>query len=106
MGKTVFDISMSLDGFITASNQTPEEPMGDGGERLHEWAFGSDEASRRFLERAVGGLGAVICGRRTYDTLAAMVGRGRPERARPGGRCSWSRTLSRPSTRRAGCTST
>jgi hypothetical protein len=41
MGKTVFDISMSLDRFITASAQTPEEPMGYGGERLHEWAFGT-----------------------------------------------------------------
>ena len=67
MGKTIFDISMSLDGFITASNQTPEEPMGEGGERLHAWAFGADETNRRFLERAVAGLGAVICGRRTYD---------------------------------------
>jgi dihydrofolate reductase len=67
MGKTVFDISMSLDGFTTASNQTPEEPMGDGGHRLVEWAFGADETSRQLLERAVDGLGAVICGRRTYD---------------------------------------
>ena len=68
MGKTVFDISMSLDGFITASNQTPEVPMGDGGEHLHDWAFGNDETSRRFFERAAADLGAVICGRRTYDT--------------------------------------
>jgi dihydrofolate reductase len=67
MGKTVFDISMSLDGFITASNQTPEQPMGDGGEHLHDWAFGGDEANRRFFEQAAEGLGAVICGRRTYD---------------------------------------
>jgi dihydrofolate reductase len=67
MGKTVFDISMSLDGFITASNQTPEEPMGDGGEHLHDWAFGTDETNRRFAEQAAEGLGAVICGRRTYD---------------------------------------
>lgn len=68
MGKTVFDISMSLDGFITAAHQTSERPMGDGGERLHDWAFGDDETNRRFLERAIEGLGAVICGRRTYDT--------------------------------------
>jgi len=38
--KVFFDISMSLDGFITAANRTPEQPLGDGGERLHEWAFG------------------------------------------------------------------
>jgi dihydrofolate reductase len=68
MGKTVFDISMSLDGFITASNQTPQEPMGDGGEHLHDWVSGTDETNRRFFEQATAGLGAVICGRRTYDT--------------------------------------
>jgi len=68
MGKTIFDISMSLDGFITASNQTPEQPLGAGGEQhLHHWAFSSDETNRRYIEQAVDGLGAYICGRRTYD---------------------------------------
>ncbi len=32
MGKVIFDISMSLDGFVAASNIRPEEPMGDEGE--------------------------------------------------------------------------
>jgi dihydrofolate reductase len=67
MGTTIFDISMSLDGFVTASNQTAQQPMGDGGERLHEWAFGTDETNRRFFEQALDRLGAVITGRRTYD---------------------------------------
>ena len=40
---------MSLDGFITASGRHPEEPMGDGGQRLHEWAFGEDERNREFF---------------------------------------------------------
>lgn len=31
MGKVIFDISLSLDGFMTAANRRPEEPMGDGG---------------------------------------------------------------------------
>jgi dihydrofolate reductase len=67
MGKVVFDISMSLDGFITASNRRPQEPMGDGGERLHDWAFGEDERNRELLAEAVNAIGAVIAGRRTYD---------------------------------------
>jgi dihydrofolate reductase len=67
MTKVTFDISMSLDGFITAGGASAEEPMGKGGERLHEWAFGADEESRRLLEEAVGSIGAVIAGRRTYD---------------------------------------
>jgi hypothetical protein len=31
VGKVHFDISMSLDGFMTAAKQRPEEPMGEGG---------------------------------------------------------------------------
>jgi dihydrofolate reductase len=66
MGKVVFDISMSLDGYMTAANQRPEEPLGEGGERLHEWAFGDDPRDREVLAGGAGSLGAVICGRRTY----------------------------------------
>jgi dihydrofolate reductase len=65
MGKVVFDTSMSLDGFMTAANQTAEEPLGEGGERLHEWAF--HESGRDYLQGLVGGAGAVICGRTTYE---------------------------------------
>jgi dihydrofolate reductase len=68
MGKVVFDISMSLDGYMTAANRTPAEPTGEGGQRLTEWAMGSDRKSRRFLEEAIERLGATICGRTTYDT--------------------------------------
>jgi len=32
MSKVVMDISMSLDGFVTAANVRAEEPMGDGGQ--------------------------------------------------------------------------
>jgi dihydrofolate reductase len=68
MGKVIFDISVSLDGFMTAANQRPEQPMGDGGLRLVEWAFGDDERDRDVLERGIEGVGAVIAGRRTYET--------------------------------------
>jgi hypothetical protein len=30
-----FDITMSLDGFITGPDPGPEQPLGAGGERLH-----------------------------------------------------------------------
>jgi len=52
MSKVIFDISMSLDGFITAASQTPEQPMGDGGERLVAWAFGEGTPDRKLLEEA------------------------------------------------------
>ena len=67
MGKVTFDISLSLDGFMTAANQRPGEPMGDGGLRLVEWAFGDDERDRAVLTDGIAGIGAVIAGRRTYD---------------------------------------
>jgi dihydrofolate reductase len=67
MSKVIFDTSMSLDGFMAGPNVRPEEGMGDGGERLHEWAFGEDEANREYMARTMGSLGAVIAGRRTYD---------------------------------------
>ena len=67
MAKVVFDISMSLDGFMRAANARPDEPLGDGGERLHEWAFGADERSSELLAEAGKEIGAVVCGRNTYD---------------------------------------
>jgi hypothetical protein len=39
MTKLTFDISVSLDGFVAGPNQTLEAPLGEGGERLHEWAL-------------------------------------------------------------------
>jgi dihydrofolate reductase len=74
MTRVIFDISMSLDGFVTASNVRPEEPLGDGGQRLHEWAFGDDERNRELLAEAVNSVGAVIAGRRTYDLSVAWWG--------------------------------
>ncbi len=81
MTKVIFDISMSLDGFVTASNVRPEEPMGDGGQRLHEWAFGEDERNRELLAEAVDAVGAVIAGRRTYDLSVPWWGADGPSGA-------------------------
>jgi hypothetical protein len=68
MTKVIFDMSMSLDGFVKASNATPEQPLGEGGERLHEWGFGEDERDREVLAvQAERDTGVIIAGRRTYD---------------------------------------
>lgn len=67
MSKVMFDMSMSLDGYVMATGSTPEEPLGKGGQRLHDWAMG-DQADRDHLAALVEQLGATICGRRTYDT--------------------------------------
>ncbi|HJQ75599.1 MAG TPA: hypothetical protein VJ814_11960, partial [Gaiellaceae bacterium] len=39
MTRLISNISMSLDGFVAGPNQTLEEPLGERGELLHEWAF-------------------------------------------------------------------
>src|SRR3954452_23289802 len=39
MSTTRAQISISLDGFVAGPNQSRETPLGEGGERLHEWAF-------------------------------------------------------------------
>ena len=67
MGKVIYDISMSLDGFITAANVRPEAGLGDGGERLHEWAFNSEDPRNHELLAKGASLGAIITGRHNYD---------------------------------------
>jgi len=69
MGKVIFDISMSLDGFITGANPRPEAGwggLGEGGERLHDWGFNSaDPLNREIIERYAT-IGANIFGRTGY----------------------------------------
>jgi hypothetical protein len=40
MGKVVLDISTSLDGFVAGPSPSLEDPLGAGGEQLHEWVVG------------------------------------------------------------------
>ncbi len=82
MGKVFFDISISLDGFITGANRTPAEPLGEEGEHLHDWAFNSkDEYNRNLISQSVSTTGAVICGRRTYDDSLPFWGADGPTAA-------------------------
>lgn len=67
MGKVIYDISMSLDGFITAANVRPGVGLGDDGERLHNWAFNSQDPRNRELLAQGAKLGAIITGRHNYD---------------------------------------
>ena len=77
MGSVIYDKSMSLDGYIAAANMRVEAGLGDDGERLHDWAF-KDPAGMELIQREVGNLGAVICGRRTYDMSIPHWGDGGP----------------------------
>jgi hypothetical protein len=39
MGSVVIDMSMSLDGYIAAPNDNPQQGLGEDGMRLYNWAF-------------------------------------------------------------------
>lgn len=67
MGKVVIDMSMSLDGYIAAPNDNPEQGLGEDGMRLHDWAFDDPSVFERVYGNLVDETGAVIMGRRTYD---------------------------------------
>ncbi|GAA3309863.1 dihydrofolate reductase family protein [Nonomuraea dietziae] len=70
MSGIVLDVSVSLDGFTTGPNVREEEPMGDGGERLHEWHAGNGpdgEIDLGVLRQSEEAVGATLIGRRTFD---------------------------------------
>src|SRR6266511_3815689 len=43
MSATVLYMSMSVDGFIAGPNESPENGLGDGGGRLHDWLWSGNE---------------------------------------------------------------
>lgn len=44
MSATVLYMSISLDGFIAGPDERPDNGLGEGGERLHDWFMMSDGA--------------------------------------------------------------
>jgi dihydrofolate reductase len=77
MGNVVIDMSMSLDGYIAAPNDNPEQGLGEDGMRLHNWAFDDPSVFERVYGNLVEETGAVIMGRRSYDnSIEAWGGKG------------------------------
>ena len=79
MSKLRFSLSVSLDGFVAGPNQSVEEPLGAGGERLHDWALrlaawraphglegGEVDASTPVVEESLANAGAVLMGRNMF----------------------------------------
>jgi len=75
----VLAMSMSLDGFVTGPNATIENPLGEGGARLHDWMFPTAAADHhKAAEQQLSGVnrqlyddfmstGAVVAGRGTFE---------------------------------------
>jgi dihydrofolate reductase len=79
MSRLKVNITMSVDGFVAGPNQSERDPLGVGGEQLHEWlvslkAFrethgeegGEVNASTPFAEEILGNVGATIMGRNMF----------------------------------------
>ena len=79
MSKLRFTITMSLDGYVAGPNQSLENPLGEGGEELHEWVIplkffremhgdegGETGTNNDVLRESFENLGAFIMGRNMF----------------------------------------
>ena len=84
MSATVLYMSMSLDGFVTGPNVRPDNGLGDGGHRLHDWALAGDDADHKNWTHLTGAnrqvfdemmsTGAVVAGRSTFEPAGGWDG--------------------------------
>ena len=85
MGASVLYMSMSLDGFVAGPNAGPDNGLGDGGERLHEWIFAGDPTEHGGVPGRPPGVngavmdevmatGAVVAGRGTFEPAGGWGG--------------------------------
>jgi dihydrofolate reductase len=76
----IFDITTSLDGFIAGPNPSLEDPLGQGGMQLHDWATsarawrerhglegGEENADSDVVAEGLARQGALIMGRRMFS---------------------------------------
>ena len=66
MSSSVLYMSMSLDGYIAGPNDEPDNPGGEGFDRLHEWY---DTSYGEFFHDELNATGAVLVGRRTAEQV-------------------------------------
>ncbi|MCU1541208.1 MAG: 5-amino-6-(5-phosphoribosylamino)uracil reductase [Arthrobacter sp.] len=50
MSRVTCDLTISLDGFAAGPNQSPADPLGEGGELLHRWMFEEPQYNAAALE--------------------------------------------------------
>jgi dihydrofolate reductase len=84
MSATVLYMSMSLDGFIAGPNEGPDNGLGDGGHRLHEWAMTGGDVDLAAIRRSGGvngqivdefmSTGATVAGRGTFEPAGGWGG--------------------------------
>jgi dihydrofolate reductase len=77
MSKTKVQISISLDGFVAGPDQSEENPLGVGGEGLHDWAFSLESWRKPHgLEGGEVNASSAVVEERRANTGAEVMGRG------------------------------
>jgi dihydrofolate reductase len=79
MSKLRLRISLSLDGYVAGPNQSVQNPLGEGGDELHQWIFplavwrkphglegGKTDESTPVLEEELSNIAATIMGRNMF----------------------------------------
>ena len=77
MSATVLYMSTSLDGFIAGPNERPDNGLGDGGHRLHEWILtesGRPEGVNGEVHDEAMASGAIVAGRGTFEPAGGWGG--------------------------------
>ena len=80
MAGLTLDITMSLDGFVAGPYATLDEPLGEGGEQLHDWVVrlavwrewhglegGETGPDDELVQEIIGSIGAHVMGRRMFS---------------------------------------
>jgi dihydrofolate reductase len=64
-------MSISVDGFVAGPDQSPDDPLGVGGLRLHKWHLGepSNDADRRMTDELMTPKGAYVMGRNMFGPI-------------------------------------
>jgi dihydrofolate reductase len=79
MSKVTCQLSISLDGYVAGPDQSTDNPIGEGGMRLHQWVFATDawrrqhgeeggerNADAEVVDRVFEHVGAYIMGRNMF----------------------------------------
>ena len=75
MGKVICQISVSVDGYAAGPDQSEEQPLGVGGERLHDWSFGPggsggpNPIDRPIADAMLAHTGAFVMGRNMFGPI-------------------------------------
>jgi hypothetical protein len=82
LSKVYFDLSMPLDGFVTGPNVGVDNPLGDDGERLHDWMFdGKTPTDAELVDELYATTGALVIRQAQLRPGRGAVGRDPPHSA-------------------------